>query len=59
VFLVPWTEEWEKEFHLEKEKIHKVLFSKVLSIHHIGSASVKNLSAKPILDIAVIVAQLP
>lgn len=55
VFLVPWTEEWEKEFLLEKEKIHNALINKILSIHHIGSTSVRNLSSKPILDIAIVI----
>ncbi|HBS46644.1 MAG TPA: GrpB family protein, partial [Paenibacillus sp.] len=38
-----------------KEKIHQALFNKILSIHHIGSTSVRNLSSKPILDIAIVI----
>jgi GrpB-like predicted nucleotidyltransferase (UPF0157 family) len=45
VFLIPWTERWKEEFFLEKEKI--------LAVHHIGSTSVKYLSSKPIIDIAI------
>ncbi|MFE8703100.1 GrpB family protein [Cytobacillus sp. FJAT-54145] len=52
VFLMPWTEEWEKQFLMEKERILDRLNEKVL-IHHIGSTSIKNLSAKPIIDIAI------
>jgi|SRR5690625_3805191 len=53
VFLVPWTEDWVKEFLLEKEKIQNVIGKLIVDIHHIGSTAVKGLSAKPIIDIAV------
>jgi len=53
VFLVPWTEEWNKEFLLEKEKIQDKIGKYILNIHHIGSTSVKHLRAKPIIDIAI------
>lgn len=52
VFLVPWTDEWNKGFLSEKEKIHKI-GEYIMNIHHIGSTSVKHLSAKPIIDIAI------
>lgn len=53
VFLTPWTQEWEKEFLLEKEKIQKEIGEYIVGIHHIGSTAVKKLSAKPIIDMAV------
>ncbi|WP_240416424.1 GrpB family protein [Paenibacillus periandrae] len=53
VFLVPWTEQWEREFLLEKQTIQSVLGECPLAIHHIGSTAVKDLSAKPIIDIAI------
>ncbi|WP_025784343.1 GrpB family protein [Sporosarcina sp. D27] len=53
VFLVPWTAEWETEFLIEKERIQNKLGRKIVGVYHIGSTSVKQLSAKPILDIAV------
>ena len=53
VFLSPWSEEWEKEFLLEKEKIQKEINKYIVDVHHIGSTSVKYLSAKPIIDIAI------
>ncbi|MFD0681897.1 MULTISPECIES: GrpB family protein [unclassified Paenibacillus] len=55
VFLIPWTVEWEKEFLLEKERIVELIGNKILSVHHIGSTSIKNLSAKPIIDIAIVI----
>lgn len=53
VFLVPWTEEWSREFLLEKERIQKKIGKYIVDVHHIGSTAVKELSAKPIIDIAV------
>lgn len=53
VFLSPWTEEWEKEFLIEREKIQKEIGKYIVDVHHIGSTSVNYLSAKPIIDIAV------
>ncbi|MFF5400799.1 GrpB family protein [Peribacillus butanolivorans] len=53
VFLVPWTNDWEKEFLLEKERIQKVIGQNILAVHHIGSTAIKHLSAKPIIDIAI------
>ncbi|MFB1050382.1 GrpB family protein [Paraliobacillus sp. JSM ZJ581] len=53
VFLVPWTEDWLKEFLLEKERIQHKIEKSVVNIHHIGSTAVKGLSAKPIIDIAI------
>ncbi|TFJ89938.1 GrpB family protein [Lentibacillus salicampi] len=53
VFLVPWTEDWLKEFLLEKGRIQEKIGKYILAIHHIGSTAVEGLSAKPIIDIAV------
>ncbi|WP_020060343.1 GrpB family protein [Bacillus sp. 123MFChir2] len=53
VFLVPWTEEWGVEFLKEKQLIEKQIGEYILAIHHIGSTSIPNLSAKPIIDIAI------
>ena len=53
VLLIPWTDEWEREFLLEKEKIQNEVDDYIVEIHHIGSTAVKKLSAKPIIDIAV------
>lgn len=53
VFLLPWTEEWETEFLLEKKKIETEIGELILALHHIGSTAVRKLSAKPIIDIAI------
>lgn len=53
VFIVPWSKDWERAFLLEKNKIKKKIGNYIVDIHHIGSTAVKNLSAKPIIDIAI------
>ncbi|MFE5322199.1 GrpB family protein [Paenibacillus sp. NPDC056579] len=53
VFLVPWCEEWEREFISERESILAAAGQYILDVHHIGSTAVKHLSAKPIIDIAI------
>jgi GrpB-like predicted nucleotidyltransferase (UPF0157 family) len=47
---------WEKEFNKEVELIKSVLEpDEIIDIQHIGSTAIKNIKAKPILDIAVLV----
>lgn len=53
VFLVPWCEAWEQAYAEEKRQIQWKIGSYIAAVHHIGSTSVRGLSAKPILDIAV------
>ncbi|MGI0014337.1 MAG: GrpB family protein [Nitrososphaera sp.] len=53
VFLVPWNEQWEEEYLREKDAIQGKIAGYVVAYHHIGSTAVKNLSAKPIIDIAI------
>lgn len=44
---------WEKEFEKEKEILKSILRDYAVSIEHIGSTSIKGISAKPIIDIAI------
>ncbi|NOU93270.1 GrpB family protein [Paenibacillus sp. LMG 31456] len=53
VFLVPWTEKWIQEYEFEREKINKKLTKLNVRMHHIGSTSIKGISAKPIIDMAI------
>lgn len=53
VFLVPWTSDWEREFQLEKKRIQHIIGQYIINIHHIGSTAIRDLSAKPIIDIAI------
>ncbi len=49
---------WELEFYKEKEDLAKIFGNLATEIEHIGSTSVKGLSAKPIIDIAVALKKL-
>jgi GrpB-like predicted nucleotidyltransferase (UPF0157 family) len=45
--------DWQREFEIEKEKIVSALKDIYISIEHIGSTSVKELGAKPVIDMMV------
>ncbi|MCP3658846.1 MAG: hypothetical protein GY830_00420 [Bacteroidetes bacterium] len=49
---------WTKLYDEESKKIKKILESELIEIHHIGSTSVPNLAAKPIIDIIAVVKDL-
>jgi len=52
IVILPYDDHWPDIFALEKEKIQNVLGTNV-HIEHIGSTSVPNLCAKPIIDIMI------
>ena len=49
---------WVNSFEVEKKKLRKVFGKEVIDIQHIGSTAISNISAKPIIDIGVIVSSL-
>lgn len=53
VKLCNYNPNWEKQFEYEKHRILNILGDRVIGIEHIGSTSIKNLKAKPIIDIMV------
>ena len=55
VVVVPYDEKWESAFEEIKNEIRSVIGDRILGIEHIGSTSVKGLSAKPCIDIDVII----
>lgn len=55
VIVEPYNEVWESEFGRIKAEIEYALGNLCVGIEHIGSTSVKGLSAKPIIDIDVII----
>ena len=58
VTLCPYNELWPLEFERVREELKTTLSDRVSTIHHVGSTSVPGLSAKPIVDILVGVADL-
>jgi len=55
VTVVPYDEAWESAYEKIKNEIKAVIGDMILGIEHIGSTSVKGLSAKPCIDIDVII----
>ncbi len=56
VKLAPYTPEWLRYFELEKASLQAVLGDTILDIQHVGSTSIAGMLAKPIIDIAIAVA---
>ena len=55
VVVLPYDERWEQAFTQIKDEIQAALGSLALRIEHVGSTSVRGLSAKPIIDIDVVI----
>lgn len=54
--ILPWTEDWVKQFEKE-EKILKIIFgNELLEIYHIGSTTIPTIGyAKPVIDVLIVV----
>ncbi len=55
--LIEYDSKWEDKFKKEADAISIILKERFLEIEHIGSTAIKGISAKPIIDIAVLVAR--
>lgn len=53
VTVVPYDKTWPEEYEKEKKILNKILDGKKYRIEHVGSTAIPNLSAKPIIDIAI------
>lgn len=53
VRLEKWNPRWREDFEMEKQNLLHIFGPLALDIQHIGSTSVNQLDAKPIIDIAV------
>jgi GrpB-like predicted nucleotidyltransferase (UPF0157 family) len=54
--ILPYNPEWVSLYEVEADKLRSVFGEALLEIEHIGSTSVPGLSSKPIIDIAVLIA---
>jgi GrpB-like predicted nucleotidyltransferase (UPF0157 family) len=50
--------QWHEEFKVESKQVKDALGKNVVAIHHIGSTSISNIYAKPIIDMLVEVKNL-
>lgn len=55
VQVIKYDPQWKERFSLESIKLEKAFAGNFVAIHHIGSTAVEGLSAKPIIDIIVVV----
>lgn len=56
--IVAYNPQWPQMYHEEAAKIRAVLAAQIITIHHIGSTAIPNLSAKPVIDMLVEVQQI-
>ena len=56
ITLHPYDPQWPEQYVVEAERVHLVLSARALRIAHVGSTSVPGLSAKPIIDMLLVVA---
>ena len=55
VVVVPYSEQWKTDFETIKQYLLPTVEDIIISIEHIGSTSVEGLSAKPIIDIDIVI----
>ena len=55
VTVIPYSDQWERDFLKIKDEIKSVLGELAKSIEHVGSTSVRGLSTKPVIDIDVVI----
>ena len=55
IVVVPYDSNWKLQFEAIRSEIQDALGELALSIEHVGSTSVEGLSAKPIIDIDVVI----
>jgi len=53
VKLVPHHKEWAELFKEEKKLLHSIIGEQTLGIEHFGSTAIKDIHAKPVIDIVV------
>ena len=55
VVVLPYDEQWKQEFLQIRNELTNALGQLVVEIEHVGSTSVQGLSAKPIIDIDIVI----
>ena len=55
VIVLPYDRAWKSAFEEIKKEIESVIGDLIIGIEHVGSTSVEGLSAKPVIDIDVVI----
>ena len=55
VVVLPYDPQWQQDFQTIRAEIEAALGGLILSVQHVGSTSVPGLSAKPIIDLDVVI----
>ncbi|MCR5682424.1 MAG: GrpB family protein [Clostridiales bacterium] len=55
VIVLPYDEAWERDFCAIRNRIREALGDPALRIEHVGSTAVRGMSAKPIIDLDVVI----
>ena len=55
VIVLPYNSEWKTEFQSIKAELDELLGDLIVGIEHVGSTSVEGMSAKPCIDIDIII----
>lgn len=55
IIVLPYSEGWISAFEDIKAEIEKVLGDLIIGVEHVGSTSVKGMSAKPCIDLDVVI----
>ena len=55
VVVLPYDAKWKSDFEIIKQEIEKAIGHFIIGVEHVGSTSVEGLSAKPCIDIDVVI----
>ncbi len=55
VTVVPYSERWKTDFEIIRQYLLSEVEDYIMSVEHVGSTSVEGLSAKPIIDIDIVI----
>ena len=55
VIVTPYNEAWKSDFEAIKHELTAALGDRIIGVEHVGSTSVEGLSAKPCIDIDIII----
>ncbi len=55
VVVIPYNQRWKNDFEFIKRYLLSAIKDNIVTIEHVGSTSVEGLSAKPIIDIDIVI----